>query len=103
FAGLSVRLFAGAAIGVLALGVVLAFSADYRAARLFSFLNPGDDPQGAGYQSRQAKFSLADGGWFGRGLGQSRAKWNYLPNSHNDFIFAIIGEELGFLGCAAVI
>ncbi|MFD1813037.1 putative lipid II flippase FtsW [Rhodococcus gannanensis] len=103
FAGLSLRLFAGAAIGVGIIGVVLVFAADYRAARLFSFLNPSDDPQGAGYQSRQAKFSLADGGWFGRGLGQSRAKWNYLPNSHNDFIFAIIGEELGFIGCAAVI
>ena len=48
-------------------------------------------------------YSLADGGFFGRGLGQSVAKWNYLPNAHNDFIFAIIGEELGFVGCAVVI
>jgi cell division protein FtsW len=46
---------------------------------------------------------LADGGLFGRGLGQSRAKWSYLPNAHNDFIFAIIGEELGMIGCLAVI
>ncbi|MFC9790007.1 putative lipid II flippase FtsW [Rhodococcus sp. NPDC127528] len=103
FAGLPTRLFLMAAAGGLVAAVVLALSADYRAARVFGFLNPGDDPQGANYQSRQAKFSLADGGLFGRGLGQSRAKWSYLPNAHNDFIFAIIGEELGFLGCLAVI
>ena len=73
----------------------------YRSDRMQAFFNPGDDPQGIGYQARQAMYSLADGGLFGRGLGQSRAKWSYLPNSHNDFIFAIIGEELGFLGCVA--
>jgi cell division protein FtsW len=48
-------------------------------------------------------FSLADGGWWGVGLGQGRAKWDYLPNAHNDFIFAIIGEELGFLGALVVL
>jgi cell division protein FtsW len=48
-------------------------------------------------------FSLADGGWWGVGLGQGSAKWDYLPNAHNDFIFAIIGEELGFLGCLVVL
>ncbi|GAA4480365.1 putative lipid II flippase FtsW [Rhodococcus olei] len=103
FAGVPLKLF----LGVLGSGVViagvLAMTAGYRSARVRAFLNPGDDPQGIGYQGRQAKFSLADGGVFGRGLGQSRAKWSYLPNSHNDFIFAIIGEELGFLGCLAVI
>ena len=51
-----------------------------------------------GYQARQAKFALANGGVFGDGLGQGTAKWNYLPNAHNDFIFAIIGEELGIVG-----
>ncbi len=103
FAGLSGRWFGTAMVGGIVTAGVVAMSADYRAARVFSFLNPGNDPQGANYQSRQAKFSLADGGFFGRGLGQSRAKWNYLPNAHNDFIFAIIGEELGFLGCLAVL
>ncbi len=82
---------------------VLALSAGYRSDRMRAFFNPGDDPQGIGYQARQALFSLADGGIWGRGLGQSRAKWSYLPNAHNDFIFAIIGEELGFLGCALVL
>ncbi|WP_228539798.1 putative lipid II flippase FtsW [Nocardia sp. XZ_19_385] len=103
FGGLPVRLFITIAIsGVIAAGV-LAVSAGYRSDRVRSFFNPGADPLGANYQARQAQYSLADGGIWGRGLGQSRAKWSYLPNSHNDFIFAIIGEELGFLGCALVL
>jgi cell division protein FtsW len=77
---------------------VLAVSEGYRSARVSSWLDPSADAQGAGYQARQAKFALANGGIFGDGLGQGTAKWNYLPNAHNDFIFAIIGEELGFIG-----
>ncbi|WP_231611111.1 FtsW/RodA/SpoVE family cell cycle protein, partial [Rhodococcus sp. CX] len=103
FAGLPLRVFLGIVGTATALAVVLALTAGYRSARVRAFLNPGEDPQGIGYQARQAKFSLADGGIWGRGLGQSRAKWSYLPNAHNDFIFAIIGEELGFLGGVAVI
>lgn len=103
FGGLPVKLFATIiASGAVAAGV-LALSAGYRSDRMKAFFNPGADPQGIGYQARQAMYSLADGGIWGRGLGQSRAKWSYLPNSHNDFIFAIIGEELGFLGCGLVI
>ena len=56
-----------------------------------------------GYQARQAKFALAHGGIFGDGLGQGVAKWNYLPNAHNDFIFAIIGEELGLVGALGLL
>jgi len=103
FAGLPLRLFLGIVGAGAAAALVLALTAGYRSDRVKAYLNPGADPQGIGYQGRQAKFSLADGGLFGRGLGQSRAKWSYLPNSHNDFIFAIIGEELGFLGCMLVI
>ncbi|WP_243636764.1 putative lipid II flippase FtsW [Rhodococcus sp. Eu-32] len=103
YAGLNARLFAIILGGGLAAATVLAFTAGYRSNRIKAWLNPGDDPQGLGYQSNQAKFSLADGGPFGVGLGQSRAKWSYLPNAHNDFIFAIIGEELGFIGCMAVL
>ncbi|WP_016880050.1 MULTISPECIES: putative lipid II flippase FtsW [unclassified Rhodococcus (in: high G+C Gram-positive bacteria)] len=103
FAGLPLKLF----VAILGTGfggiVILALTAGYRSARVREFLNPGSDPQGIGYQSRQAMYSLADGGILGRGLGQSRAKWSYLPNAHNDFIFAIIGEELGYLGGAAVL
>ncbi|WP_280381842.1 putative lipid II flippase FtsW [Nocardia wallacei] len=103
FGGLPVRLFVTIAVSGMVAAGVLALSAGYRSDRMRAFFNPGDDPQGIGYQARQALFSLADGGIWGRGLGQSRAKWSYLPNAHNDFIFAIIGEELGFLGCALVL
>lgn len=103
FAGLSLKVFLGIVGAAVSLAAILAVTAGYRSQRVRAFFNPGEDPQGAGYQARQAKFSLADGGLWGRGLGQSRAKWSYLPNAHNDFIFAIIGEELGFLGGAAVI
>jgi cell division protein FtsW len=75
----------------------------YRSDRVMSWLNPGADSQGSGYQARQARFALANGGFFGDGLGQGTAKWNYLPNAHNDFIFAIIGEELGFIGAAGLL
>ncbi|WP_067655237.1 putative lipid II flippase FtsW [Nocardia harenae] len=103
FGGLPARLFVTIAASGVVAAVVLALSAGYRSDRMRAFFNPGDDPQGIGYQARQAMYSLADGGIWGRGLGQSRAKWSYLPNSHNDFIFAIIGEELGFLGCMLVL
>ncbi|MGX6512937.1 putative lipid II flippase FtsW [Rhodococcus sp. SJ-2] len=103
FAGLPLKIFVGIVGTAIASAAVLALTAGYRSARVRAFFNPGDDPQGAGYQARQARFSLADGGIWGRGLGQSRAKWSYLPNAHNDFIFAIIGEELGFIGGLAVI
>ncbi|MFC9895529.1 putative lipid II flippase FtsW [Nocardia sp. NPDC127579] len=103
FGGLPVRLFITICVsGMIAAGI-LALSAGYRSDRVRSFFNPSADPMGNNYQARQAQYSLADGGIWGRGLGQSRAKWSYLPNSHNDFIFAIIGEELGFLGCALVL
>ncbi|WP_081821269.1 putative lipid II flippase FtsW [Rhodococcus sp. UNC23MFCrub1.1] len=103
FAGLPVKVFGSVVGGLFLAAVVLALTAGYRSARIQQWLNPGSDPQGTGYQSRQALYSLADGGLFGLGLGQSRAKWSYLPNAHNDFIFAIIGEELGLVGCIAVI
>jgi cell division protein FtsW len=98
--GLLALLGTGGVIGAVVLGVV----ASYRQSRIAAFLDPsGSDPLGPAYQARQALYSLADGGMFGQGLGQGRAKWSYLPNADNDFIFAIIGEELGFLGAFAVI
>ena len=78
-------------------------TASYRMSRIVAFLSPGADTDAAGFQSRQALYSLAGGGLFGQGLGQGSAKWDYLPNAHNDFIFAIIGEELGFVGAFAVL
>ncbi len=103
FGGAPGELFGAITIIVVAGAVAMAGIASYRSARIESFLRPGADPQGVAYQARQAVFSLADGGWWGVGLGQGSAKWDYLPNAHNDFIFAIIGEELGFLGCLVVL
>jgi cell division protein FtsW len=104
FGGAPMRLILALSSGAAAGAVVLALSAEYRMSRITAFLNPESaDPQAAGFQAQQALYSLADGGLFGQGLGQGRAKWSYLPNAHNDFIFAIVAEELGFIGAFAVL
>jgi cell division protein FtsW len=81
----------------------LALTEGYRRARLFAFLNPFRDPLNTGYQSVQSLIALGSGGISGVGLGASRQKWLYVPNAHTDFIFAIIGEELGLMGTLLVI
>jgi cell division protein FtsW len=103
YAGLPLRVFLSSLFMVVVSAAVLAMVEGYRSARVQSWLNPAADAQGSGYQARQARFALANGGVFGDGLGQGAAKWNYLPNAHNDFIFAIIGEELGFVGAAGLL
>jgi cell division protein FtsW len=75
----------------------------YRRARLLSFLDPWQDPDGAGFQSVQAMIALGSGGFFGVGLGESVQKVYYLPEASTDMIFAIVGEELGLFGSLAVI
>lgn len=75
----------------------------YRLTRFLSFLNPWADPKGAGYQLIQSLLALGSGGIWGVGLGKSRQKCFYIPEPHNDFIFAIIGEELGLIGCMLII
>lgn len=75
----------------------------YKRARIFAFLNPWKDAQNTGFHIVQSLLALGSGGIFGLGLGASRQKYQYLPMSHTDFIFSIIGEELGLLGCIAVI
>jgi cell division protein FtsW len=92
----------GAAAGG-GLGLALIMAAGYRKARLLSFLHPQADPTNRGYQLLQSLIALGSGGWFGVGLGQSRQKWMYVPNAHTDFIFAILGEELGLIGELAVL
>jgi cell division protein FtsW len=87
------KLLGFAAVGALLLGLV----ESYRRARLFSFLNPWKDAGNTGYQIVQSLVGLGSGGLTGLGLGASRAKWGFLPNAYTDFIFAIIGEELGLL------
>jgi len=89
-------------LGLGALGV-FAIGAPYRRQRLLSFLHPGADPNGAGYQVLQAKIGLGAGKWTGLGFGNSREKWGLLPNAHTDFIFAIIGEEFGLIGSVLVL
>ena len=82
---------------------VLLFRIPYRRKRMMIFLNPWSDKRGAGFQIIQSFIAIGSGGLLGVGLGQSRQKLFYLPASHTDFIFSIIGEELGFLGAATVV
>jgi cell division protein FtsW len=98
--GRTIRLFA---LAGLSLAGIFAFVAPYRRERLLSFLHPTSDPTGAGYQVLQAKIGLGAGRIAGLGYGQGREKWGLLPNPHTDFIFAVIGEELGFIGAVFVI
>lgn len=81
---------------------ILIFNVAYRKARIMAFLNPWLDPQGNGFQIIQSNIALGSGGIFGLGLGQSKQKLFYLPAAHTDFIFSIIGEELGLLGTLGV-
>ncbi len=80
-----------------------AWLAPYRRSRMLSFLHPSRDPLNATLQIRQSLIALGSGGLNGVGLGAGRAKWLFLPNAHTDFIFAIVGEELGFVGCVLVL
>ena len=82
---------------------LLLFSVPYRKKRMMAFLNPWADKRGTGFQIIQSFVALGSGGAFGVGLGQSKQKLFYLPASHTDFIFSIIGEELGFVGCACIL
>ena len=93
-------LIAGLALPVVGLLIALK---PYRWRRMVAFMNPWDDPQGAGFQIIQSFLALGSGGWTGRGLGESKQKLFYLPEPYTDFIFAIIGEELGLIGAIAVI
>jgi cell division protein FtsW len=90
------------AIAVAGTGV-LSLLAGYRRARMFSFLHPGHDIGNSGYQLYRSLIAIGSGGLNGVGLGAGRAKWFFLPNAHTDFIFAIIGEELGFIGSLLVL
>lgn len=83
--------------------IALIASAPYRIKRITSFLDPWSDPQGSGFQIIQSLYAIGPGGLFGLGLGQSRQKFFYLPEPQTDFIFAIISEELGFVGGSFVI
>lgn len=107
-----VMLFAAGArfghlLGLVAAGIPLLYRAitseEYRKKRFMAFLHPWDDPLDTGFHIIQSLYALGSGGLFGVGLGRSRQKLFYLPEQHTDFIFAIIGEELGFLGVTIVV
>ena len=94
-------LLAGGAASLVTIAAV--WFEPYRRARIFSFLNPWKDPQGAGFQIVQALIALASGGIFGSGLGNGVIKYNYLPEAHTDMILAVVGEELGLVGITLVV
>ena len=97
------HLFGYVAPALVSCAVAFTVLEPYRMKRLMNFTNPWKDPTGDGYQLIQSFYSLGAGGLTGLGLGQSRQKTLYMPEPHNDFIFSIIGEELGLLGCLVII
>ena len=102
-AGAPLRLFV-ALTAVVAAGVLaLSIAAPYRVERFTSWWNHSSDALGSGWQALHGQYALASGGWFGLGLGASREKWGSLPEAHTDFIFAVVGEELGLLGTLTVL
>ena len=102
-AGLPLQSIAGLGLAGVVMTFLLAKVEPYRWQRMTSFLDPFADASNTGYQAAQGRVALAAGGLLGVGLGSSRAKWGFLPAAHTDFIFAIIGEELGLLGTLCVL
>jgi cell division protein FtsW len=96
--GIPLRLYALATTLALGAGVAAIYAEPYRRARLFSFLDPWKDAEGAGFQNVQAIIGMGSGGITGEGLGQGIQKINFLPEAHTDMIFAVVGEELGLIG-----
>jgi cell division protein FtsW len=90
-------------VGVAVLGVILGLAEPYRRQRLLSFLNPSAHAQGSGYQVVQSLTGLGSGRLFGLGLAGGREKWGLLPNAHTDFIFSVIGEQVGLIGALVVL
>jgi cell division protein FtsW len=97
-AGVPRRLFLWGAATFTTLAVLMVVTSPNRLARFDVWLGKDTDPYGAARQPLHGRYALADGGWWGVGLGASREKWSWLPEAHNDFIFAILGEELGLPG-----
>lgn len=103
-AGVPGRFLATGLVAALPVVAYFIFGTTYRRTRfLEAWLNWELDPSGAGWQLRQGLIALGSGGWSGVGLGNSRQKWEYLPNAHSDFVFAVLGEELGLVGALAVL
>ncbi len=101
--GLPYRYFAGLLVLVAGAVTVLAVTEAYRLERLTTFLHPNLDPEGAGYHTIQGLYALSSGGIIGVGLGQGTSKYGWVPNANTDYVFAVVGEELGLLGCMVVL
>jgi cell division protein FtsW len=101
--GANVLHLGGTAVAALPFVYFAVAHSGYRARRIFAFLDPWADPQGAGHQIIQSFLAFGSGGIFGRGLGEGRQKLLFLPERHSDFIYAVIGEELGLIGALIVL
>ena len=101
--GAPARLFVAGGALVVGGVALLSMGHSYRLGRFAAWLDPNADAMGTGWQILQGKSALGGGGWFGVGLGASREKWDWLPEAHTDFIYAVVGEELGVLGSLLVI
>jgi cell division protein FtsW len=102
-AGARLRHFAIISLPGIAIGLAAIVYEPYRLKRLTTFLNPWGDPKGDGWQVIQSLYAIGSGGLFGLGLGRSRQKFLYIPEPHNDFIFSILAEELGYIGVIAIL
>lgn len=102
-AGLPLRFIAAAGVLLAPVMFFFVWLVPYRRQRLIAFLNPDADPLGSGFQILQAEIAVGSGGWFGQGWMAGKQKMHFLPEAHTDFIFALIGEELGLLGAAFVV
>jgi cell division protein FtsW len=102
-AGVNYRYIAGLALAALPAFYFVVWRSDYRRARILAFLDPWANPLGDGYQMVQSMIAVATGGMFGRGLMGGVQKLHYLPEPHNDFIYAVISEELGFIGASVIL
>jgi cell division protein FtsW len=101
--GLPLRYFAGVLMAVGGAVTMLAVIEPYRLKRLLTFAHPFQEHRGAGYQTVEGLYALASGGVFGVGLGNGTSKYEWVPNANTDYVFSVIGEELGLLGCTAVL
>ncbi|MEU4601704.1 putative lipid II flippase FtsW [Kribbella sp. NPDC023972] len=101
--GAPTRLFVATIVVVGAIASYFVTTAQHRMDRLMNFTNPLSDPSGVGWQAYHSFYALSTGGWWGVGIGNSRQKWGNLPEAHTDFIFSVIGEELGLVGSLTVL
>lgn len=104
-AGCKIRyfIFVGMPLAVLGVLAIIVAGQGFRMQRVLTFFDPWQDIKGNGWQIVQSLYAIGSGGLFGVGLGESKQKYLYIPEPHNDFIFAVLAEELGFIGCAIVI